>query len=725
MKKIIIAEKPSVARNIADALDIKNRKNGYLEGDEYIITWVFGHLLSLCDVVDYDEKRASWRLENFPFIPDEFRYKVKPSNDNRKVVDDGAKKQLELISSLIQREDVHGVISATDWDREGQIIADEILLHLGIDKKQYRLLINEWTKDEVLKGLQSLIGNEEMSNLSNAGFARQIADWLIGINLTTVATTKHNNTGRRHLLNIGRVLMPTLKIVYDREKEIEAFEKSSTFKLAAIINKDELDIDSVYTESIDDSNTDRFEEKEFLEKFLPTLENKRLKVIDKAVDRKTEKAPYLFNLTNLQGYITGKYKGFTADKVLKVAQSLYEKKIITYPRTASVVLDESLIEKTRRVFEVHKNGSPFENQMIFHTKKRLFDSSKVESHSAIIPTYIKAKNISKDEQIVYDAVLNRFYAQFLPDAISEETKIILKVIDENNSFILDGDFRVKGKVQVQEGYRLAENIKTQDTLLPNIDIDEILDIKDIRIDEIKKKPPSYHTEKTLLKVMETCGKSFKDDEEESDEMMSAILSGFSIGTPATRGETIKKLKDVGYIEVKGKKLLTTDLGKMMVETFPVDELFDLEYTGRLEKTLFDIEKGIVNQDDFLQLIKDFVVKSVDEIKTNNKFAGNILIEDETTMIGVCPECGNPVVETPKTFGCSNWKNGCKFAIWKNDKYINTLGKEVSEDMVKILLKNGKVGFKRLKGKNGNFFSAYFHYEKDDNGRYRWRIEYIN
>ena len=249
LKKLIIAEKPSVARNIADALGIKGRQNGYMEGEDYIITWVFGHLLQLYDVKDYDETRRSWRMENFPFIPDEFRYKIKSDSKNKNEVDQGAQRQINIIKNLMDRDDVEGVVSATDWDREGQIIADEIFLYLENEKKTERLLLNEWTKEEVLQGLQQLKLNSDLQPMQDAGFGRQIADWIIGINLTSVATVKYQNANHNKVLNIGRVLLPTLKIIYDRDKEIEQFEKSKYYKLIATFKTEKgEEIEATYQE---------------------------------------------------------------------------------------------------------------------------------------------------------------------------------------------------------------------------------------------------------------------------------------------------------------------------------------------------------------------------------------------------------------------------------------------------------------------------------------------
>lgn len=722
MKKVIIAEKPSVAKNIADAYNIRIRKDGYFEGDDYLVTWAFGHLFQLFDAKDYDENMKGWRMDKFPFIPEEFKYKVKCDNVNRSVTDKGAEKQINIIKTLIDRDDVDGVISATDQDREGELISLEVFMYLNQNKPIYRLLLNEWTPDEVRKGMNNLKENIEMKSLQDAGISRQWADWIIGINLTSVATLRYGGTGKeRKMINIGRVLLPTLKIIYDRDKEIENFKASTYYKLLATFKtKNNEEFEGTY---YDENNNEKFEDKKVVEELKKHLKDKEGEIIEKQVEKKREYAPLLFNLSNLQGYITSKYKGWTSDKVLKVAQGLYEKKFITYPRTGSVALDESLKDKTKKVLEVAKNGLSYEEQIKFVDNKRIFDNSKVESHSAITPTYIRPTGLSKDEEIVYNSIKNRFIMQFMPIAEFEETKLTVKIHDEK----FKGIFAAKGRVQIVEGWRVVEKIETKDTILPFVNGKEIVQVVDGKVNTVTKKPPKLHNEKTLLRVMETCGKSFKD-EEDSPEMMQAILSGFSIGTPATRAETIKKLKDTGYIKSKGKSLTCTDLGKTLVEIFPVKELLDLQYTGRLEKTLSDIEKGKFKKDDFLSMIKAFTVEAVEDIKKDTAMLKNFKVElpEGTESIGKCPVCGNDIIEGEKGFGCTNWKNGCKYTIWKNDKFIESMGKKVTKEMVKLLLKNGKVGFRNLKSKKGTLFSAYLRYEKDEKtGYYNWKMEFIN
>jgi len=718
MSRVIIAEKPSVAKNIADALKIKGRQDGYYEGNGYIITWAFGHLLQLYDAKDYDEKMARWNMENFPFIPPNFRYKVKSDPRNKEKEDLGARKQLKIIYNLIKRNDVEMVISACDYDREGQIIGDTIIYNLKTQKQVYRLLLNEWTPDEVLKGLQQMKPNVEMRPLQDAGIGRQWADWVIGINLTSVATLKYQK-GKGKALNIGRVLLPTLKIIYDRDRAIENFIPEEYFKLAATFKTQD---GEEYEGSYVENEEDKFSNKEDLDKIQQALKDQSATIADKQVERKREYPPYLFNLSNLQGFITSKFKGWTSDKVLKVAQSLYEKKYITYPRTASVVLEESLVGKTAKVLENITKGLPYENEVKFSKLKRVFDNSKVESHSAIIPTYLLPKSLTKDEEIVYHAIKNRLIMQFMPVAEHEETKIMTKM----NTPDINGVFVSKGRVQLVEGWRKVEKIESKDNILPLVKVNDLVEMVDHKLTSHATKPPKHHTEKTLLKVMETCGKGQGD--EESEEMMAAILSGYSIGTPATRAETIKKLKDIGYIETQNKSLICSELGKNLVETFPVKELFDLEFTGRLEKTLSDIEKQKFTKESFLNLIFEFTTNAVNTIKNEKAIIINEVTYEKKSIdaLGKCPACNQgSIIEGQKGFGCNNWKNGCKFVIWKNDKFLAALKKKPSKTMVKMLLKNGTATVKGLTSKKGNKFDANMRYEKNpDNEYYSWKMEFL-
>lgn len=710
--KLILAEKPSVAKNIADALKIRTKKEGYFEGNTYIITWAFGHLVELYDAKDYDSKMKSWKMEYFPFIPSEFKYKVKTSPRNKGKRDAGAAKQLKIIQSLMKRPDVDAIISACDYDREGQLIGDSIIYRGGRQEKPvYRLLLNEWTAKEVLKGLENMKSNQEMASLRNAGISRQWADWVIGINLTSVATLKYQK-GKGKALNIGRVLLPTLKIIYDRDKEIEHFKPEDYFKLNAIF---QLENGSTYEGTYTEEKQDQFKHKEKLARIHQQIQSKPGQVIWKKVDKKKEYPPLLFNLSSLQGYITNKYKGWTSDRVLKTAQSLYEKKYITYPRTSSIALDESLVGKTAHVLKVHAEEFPYKNEIQFKKSKRIFNNAKVESHSAIIPTYVKPGKLSQEENIVYEAIKNRFMMQFMPIAEYEETVIKTK-LDE-----LKGEFVSKGRVQLVQGWKKVENITAKDKLLPHVKLHDRVYVAESKVTSHQTKPPKHHTEKTLLRVMETCGKQYKDEEK-----IEEILQGFSIGTPATRAETIKKLKDIGYIKQQNKYIISTELGRTLVETFPVTKLFNLEFTGRLEKALSDIQKAKQSKKQFLDVIFRFTAQSVEAIKNDND---RIISKGQhsiakTESLGKCPECGGTVREGYKYFSCENWKKGCKFVIWKQDKFLATMKKRPTKTMVKAILKNNKAYVKGLTSKKGKKFNAYLSYHKNENkDYYSWEMTF--
>lgn len=703
--KLIITEKPSVAKNIADALSIKTKEDGYFKNDQYYITWAFGHLLQLFDAKDYDGKYKIWKMDNFPFIPENFQYKIKPGIKNKEKPDARIKKQLKIIETLAKKREVTSIVSACDYDREGQIIGDIIINYLKINKPIERLLLNEWTKNEVLTGLANLKSNKELIHLSHAGLSRQWADWLIGINLTSVATLQFKSKEKK-LINIGRVLLPTLKIIYDRQKEIENFVPRDYFKLKAtfLTNTNE-----TYEAFYQEEKKNEFDEASYLKEIKKLIKSNTTKgeITSIQTEVKKEYPPYLFNLSNLQGYITSKYKGFTSDKVLKAAQSLYEKKLITYPRTASIVLEESLIGKTKAVFEAHIKNNPFKDELKFHTSKRIFNSSKVESHSAIIPTYVIPKTLQENERIVYEAIVNRFLMQFMPIAQVEETTVHTKLLDVP----LQGDFYTKGKVLLVEGWKKIEKMETKEVFLPKLKEKDQTLVKETKVESHQTKPPKLHTEKTLLKVMETCGKAVKKEEEFDEDSMDAILSGYSIGTPATRAETIKRLIDIDYIKLHNKNLTVTPFGAHLVETFPVKELFDIYFTGRLEKALAEIEKGNYTKEAFLAYVNKFIIQSVEVIRncdqpieapiskkktrsktekvsnTKEKEVKSKEVKQKQAPLGLCPICSHDIIEGKRGFGCSNFKNGCHFVLWKADPFLDNKQIELNEPLVKQILEN--------------------------------------
>ncbi|MDR1773982.1 MAG: type IA DNA topoisomerase [Clostridioides sp.] len=820
--KLILAEKPSVAKTISSFLGANKRNDGFFQGNDYIVTYAVGHLVGLYDMKDYDKAKysGSWKINNFPFFPAEkFKFKV----------DKSKKKQFDIISELIKRNDIEYIINATDNDREGELIAFLIFLKAKNKKPVKRILVNEWTPEDIKRGLSSLKDEEQMRNLQAAGYTRLITDWLIGINFTSVATLKYGN-GK--LLNIGRVILPTVKLIYDRDSQIKNFVPqiyyeidgkfkanngeytgklvidedyisrfkknlsrnnsliNNTKKDSIVCNKDSkntLNIDSKINTFEDNDSKDnnshaneRITSLELANEIISAIQADKAQIKNKKVTTSKEYAPKLFSLTSLQGYITSKYSGFTSDKVLKICQSLYEGKgkggFITYPRTDSIYLEESLASKAEQTLNKLKIGLPYENKIKFAKTKRVFDSSKVDSHSAITPTYIIPKSLTSDEQIVYNAIKNRFIANFMPPAEYENTEIKTVVtcdeltLEKPSSHI----FLTKGKVLKNKGFLEVFGKEEKDSLLPYVDKGEVVDVLKIESVEKQTTPPKPYTEDTLLKAMKNCGKNVPDDD-------TTVLSGYSIGTSSTRAEVLKKIETVGYVKKKGKSYSITELGINLVEIFPVKELFDVDYTGKLEKNLSDIQKGDYTKKEYLSNIFNFIYRNVEIIKNDiprkinteeyyynpktkkftkaktsqNKTSGNSKSTKSKTdsktksvsssknntksktssrvgsndkhnskdvSLGKCPLCGNDVYQNELGFFCENSSN-CDYKIEINDKVLANFSKKPNKTMVKSLLKKGEATVKSLKGKDGNKFDAILKYEKNpSNGRLQWLIK---
>ena len=726
--KVILAEKPSVAKTIASFLKANTRRDGYFEGNGYIVTYAFGHLVSLYDMKDYDKEKysGSWKMANFPFIPaDKFKFKV----------DDSKQKQFNIIKELLNRDDVEYVINATDNDREGELIAFLIFLLAKNKKPVKRILVNEWTPQDITRGLENLKDEEDMRNLQAAGYTRLITDWLIGINFTSVATLKYGN-GK--LLNIGRVILPTVKLVYDRDMEIKNFVPKTYFEIEGNFKC----ANGTYKGKLIKGKETKFDTEEEAMAVIDSITSKNGVISSKKVTKSKEYAPKLFSLTSLQGHITSKYSHFTSDKVLNVCQSLYEGKgnggYITYPRTDSVYLEESLTDKASQTLNRLKQNLPYEDKIKFAKTKRVFDSSKVDSHSAIIPTYIVPNSLTPDEQIVYQAIKDRFIANFMPPAEYENTEI--------KTDVDDSVFLTKGKVLKVKGYLEVYNKEQKNDLLPSMEKGENVEVLEILPLKKQTTPPKSYTEDTLLKAMKNCGKNVDDED--------LVLAGYSIGTSATRGDVLKKIAQVGYVNKKGKSYYITDLGINLVEIFPVKDLFDVDYTGKLEKSLSDIQKGQFSRKEYLLNIMNFIVKNVNLIKYDapKKINTDAYVYDpktkkalsksqleakatkaakasskksssktDNTSLGKCPVCGSDVVETDKGFLCTNYQT-CKYGIFKDDKYLALYKKKPNKTMVKSILKKGEAKVKSLTDKNGNKFDAILTYQKNQNGYFSWFIK---
>ena len=484
---LVLAEKPSVAKTIAAFLKAGARKNGYFEGNNYIVTYAVGHLVSLFDMKDYnkDKYSGSWKMENYPFIPEsKFKFKVDKDKD----------KQFKIVSSLINRKDVEYIINATDNDREGELISFLIFMMAKNTKPVKRILVNEWTPEDITRGLNDLKDDEDMRNLQAAGYTRLITDWLIGINFTCAATLKYGN-GK--MLNIGRVILPTVKLVYDRHMEIKNFIPEKYYEIEGRFRAK----NGEYSGKLVLDKNKKMTDLDLAKGIISKIDSNTGVISSKVVTKSKEYAPKLFSLTSLQGFITSKYASFTSDKVLSICQNLYEGKgkggYITYPRTDSLYLEESLVGKVEKTLNIIKKGHPCESNIKFSKSKRVFDSSKVESHSAIIPTYIIPPNsLLKDEKIVYEAIRDRFLANFMPPAEYENTEIMTDV-DKHR-------FQSKGKVLKVMGYLDIYGKSAGGNLLPLVEKGESVDVVSVKPLEKVTSPPKPYTEDSLLKAMKNC-----------------------------------------------------------------------------------------------------------------------------------------------------------------------------------------------------------------------------
>lgn len=713
MTTLIIAEKPSVASSIASALGANKRQDGYFEGSGYIVSYAFGHLYTLADTKDYKPEMEKWDIKDYPFIPEQFKYKP--------IDDPGVKKQIKTIKELALKADM--IINSCDGDREGEIIWSELRNDLKISKPIKRLWITSHTPKDILKGMDNL--KDSLVNLEKAGFCRQQIDWVLGINLTTVYTLK---SGGEVTLKLGRVILPTLKLIFDREAAISNFKSTPFYSLTSQFKAGTESYSGIYCDQ--EGNT-KLPEKLQLINIQDSIKNKPGTIIKKESNKAFEKAPKLFNLTDLQGHITNKYKGFTSDKVLEICQSLYEKKYLSYPRTASRCLDDSQAadaqESLSAIISIPELNINNKSNVKFHTDIKVFDSSKVDSHPAIIPTYITPdlSSLSDGERIVYLEVAKRFISQFMPAATYDTVEIITSVLDYN--------FITKGRVLIDEGWKQLytnqvapeddpevkehEEDPEEPITAKNIKAGDVVLTGDTVIKEGKTKPPAHYTEKTLLVAMESCGKDVINEDE--------LLKGFTIGTPATRGDTIKKLFECDYIYQKGKNLLITDLGVKLIYYFPVKRLLKVEFTGQIEKALKDMENGQYDSKVFMDKMFSYIEKNIIEMKN-----GEVpLIRKPVNVIGKCPDCGNYVIETEKAFSCQGTREGkCKFTLWKDDKFFKHFGKKMTETIARDLVTKKKANVKGLKSPNkeGVKFDVIIHIKKNsDTGYWNYDMEFNN
>ena len=690
MKTLIIAEKPSVARDIVGALpgSFDEHKNFY-ESDDYVVTFAVGHLLELSDPEDYDPAWKSWKLDNLPIIPEEF--KVRPR-------DKKSATQLNLIHKLLKRKDVDRVVNACDAGREGELIFTHIYETSETDKPVDRLWINSMTKAAIRDGFEKLRPADQLEPLRDAARSRSEADWLVGMNATRAATTRRGwGAG---VVSLGRVQTPTLAMMVKREREIQAFTPEPYWLVHATF-------DPRYNGLWFEDDETRLKDGKRADEIVEKVTGKTGRV--ESVERKeqSERAPLLYDLTALQRDANRRF-GFSARRTLSTAQSLYEgKKAITYPRTNSRWLSGDLVPQLKPTAETlvpisdYERGARFVLGLDQLPLARVVNDAKVDDHHAIIPTDI-AHDVSAftpDERRIFDLVARRFLAVFHPPARYARTTIVTEVEGER--------FRTRGKVTLEAGWRGVYGVEVADPAKQDEDAEgegELPELKqgqEVRCAQAEAeaketKPPPRYSEATLLSSMETAGK-LVDDEELREAMKERGL-----GTPATRAEIIETLIRREYIERVGKDLQPTPKGMSVVTMLEEHPITSAELTGDWEKQLSDIEHGNGDRSAFMDGIAGFAKTTVDQIAS----LSDDKIKVERVELGLCPKCGAEtgeiIKENSRAYGCTSWKSreepGCGFVIWKR-----VAGRTLTPEIARQLLADGRTtevlsGFRSRAGK---------------------------
>jgi DNA topoisomerase-3 len=579
---VCIAEKPSVAKDLAEILGAKTRKDGYFEGNGYQVTWTFGHLCTLKEPHDYNEKWKSWRLESLPIIPESFGIKV--INDN------GVKKQFSVIESLVKSAE--SVVNCGDAGQEGELIQRWVLLKANCKVPVKRLWISSLTEEAIRKGFQDLKEAKNYDQLYAAGSARAIGDWLLGINATRLFSTKFGKGTT--VLSIGRVQTPTLALIVQRQKEINAFKQEEYWELKTIYRETEFACQINRLKSLDKA-----------QKGLEYLINKPFEITSFEQKEGKEGNPRLFDLTGLQ-VEANKKKGYSAEETLKHIQSLYEKKLVTYPRVDTTYLSEDLHPKIPGILSNLEDYAGLIDPLLqkpLPKSKQIFDDKKVSDHHAIIPTGIKPGGWSIDEKIIYDMICRRFIAVFYPECKVSNTTVLGRV----DELI----FKATGKQILEPGWRILYQNEKKEDEDKKTDEEKTIPLfqegesgpHEPFIHQGKTSPPKPYSEATLLRAMETAGKLVEDEE------MREMLKLNGIGRPSTRANIIETLFKRRYIEKKKKNILATETGINLIDTIQSDLLKSVELTGQWERKLRLIEKGEYE----LQMFKEELIQMVKEI----------------------------------------------------------------------------------------------------------------
>lgn len=679
--KLVLAEKPSVAQSIAKVLGAAKREDGYLEGNGYVVSWCVGHLVELAQPEVYDAKYSKWAYADLPIFPMDWQYEVSA----------GTKKQFGILKKLMAREDVASLVCATDAGREGELIFRLVYHKAGCRKPFERLWISSMEDVAIKEGFENLRSGTEYDALYEAALCRERADWIVGINATRLFSTLYGQT-----LNVGRVMTPTLAMAVMREAAISAFKPELFYTV-------QIGLDGFTAAS------ERFKTKAAAE---AVKQSCSVAIVQKAeCKEKTEKPPALYDLTSLQRE-ANRVLGYTAQQTLDYTQNLYEKKLVTYPRTDSRFLTEDMAHSLTDLVKLAFHTFPVEDvdNIPVHAEQ-VVNNKKVTDHHAIIPTRELQKcNLSelpKGELAILQLISNRLCV-----AVGDPHRYAETVIELDCGGTV---FSTKGKTVVQDGWKALvqkndstksdENVQT----LPSVSVGDEMTVSGTEIKEGKTSPPKHFTEDTLLAAMETAGnKEFDEDTEKK-----------GLGTPATRAGIIEKLIYSQYATRKGKQILPTDDGKVLVEILP-DFLKSASMTAEWENQLLLMEHGEIAPEQFMTGIKNMLTMMLNGC--------DAISEEETRRfqtresIGTCPVCGSLVYESKTNFYCSN--HDCHFALWKDNRYLQSMEKTMDKKMAAELLKNGSVHVKDLYSRKKNmYFEADLHMDTDETGKVNFSLSF--
>lgn len=676
--KLVICEKPSVGVSISSVLGLKSRHDGYIEGGEYIVSWCFGHLAGLVNAEVYDEKYLKWRYDDLPILPMKWEY----------IVGKEKMKQFELLHELLNRADVTEVINACDAGREGELIFRTVYYLSGCTKPMKRLWISSMEDTAIRAGFEKLRAGSEFDGLYQSALCRSKADWLVGINATRLFSILYHRK-----LNVGRVVSPTLALIVQRECEIDAFKPEKFYTVGLNFGNFE-------------ASSEKFSDKSEAEKIVRDCDGKNVKV--KSIDRreKYEKAPLLFDLTTLQR-TANKELGYTAQQTLDYLQSLYEKKLCTYPRTDSSFLTNDMAANIPELAGISAKIYDAEISVSMNTSV-VCDSSKVSDHHAIVPT-ISVESADISVLPTGEREILRLVACQLLCAVGEPFRYAETVV----TFECGGHLlTAKGKEVLSRGWKCYLECDTNKESLPELKENAEIPLKSVSVKEGFTTPPSHFTEDTILHAMETA----------SAKEMPEDCEHHGLGTPATRAAILEKLVANGFVERKKSKknvhLIPTHAAYSLITVLP-EQLRSPKLTAEWEQKLRMVENGEFSADDFLSGISDMV----SDLTANYKVVSGaeVLFPSGREVIGRCPRCGSEVTESRKGFFCEN--HDCHFALWRDNKFFKMKHMTLMKTQAVELLKSGKVFVKGLYSeKTGKLYDAWV--VLDDNGEFvRYRVEF--